>query len=520
VQGCDVRWAFFAAVLFFMFGVGSASAQPVPITIDAETITYDSEQRVVTAQGNVRVTARRYRVFADMLRYDLRTEVAVLTGRVRVLDDRGGELRGRSLTLNTRTEEGILEPTEGIVDRQRRIYIRGARLEVFPNRYITHQSLVTSCDPRNPTIFVMASRIEIVPNEEIVAYDASVYLGGRRLYSTPRFEASLVPGEESVLIPTFGGNAADGYWLEGRWRVRLPWARGVLQAKYGTASGLFPLLRLTHRQPTYTVSLHLGRTQTVEERQAFNLISYDVAEVSARRSPVQIGATPFSWSVAGAVGWFRELDTGVAATRLDAQVLVESAPISLGSRLMFTADAGFRVSLYGTGAVRTVTTAQPALTYRVDPFTRVRLGYSLGGVGGLSPFRVDDVESANTFHLTVARAVPDRHLIDAGVSYNIDTRETKLTGTLGLAVTRSLDFAVHAVYNVRLNAFEDVDYSVRVVCDCVDAVLRYRQMRREISIEFGLTGFVERRGLIPRSTPPAVFPDGTPAGVGGGEPTR
>ncbi|MDR7520560.1 MAG: LptA/OstA family protein, partial [Armatimonadota bacterium] len=193
-----MRWGVVAAAVVFVFGVEVASAQPAPVTIDAETITYDAAQRIVTARGNVRVSARRYRAFAEMLRYDLQTEVAVLTGRVRVIDDRGAEVRGQSLTLNTRTEEGVLEPAEGIVDRKRRIYLRGARLEVSSRRYVTSQSLVTSCDPRTPTVFVTANRIEVVPDEAIVAYDASIYLGGRRLYSTPRFEASLVPGEESV----------------------------------------------------------------------------------------------------------------------------------------------------------------------------------------------------------------------------------------------------------------------------------------------------------------------------------
>ncbi|MDR7521392.1 MAG: LptA/OstA family protein [Armatimonadota bacterium] len=515
-----MRWGVVAAAVVLMFGVELASAQPAPVTIDAETITYDAAQRTVTARGNVRVTARRYRAFADMLRYDLRTEEAVLTGRVRVLDDRGAELRGQSLTLNTRTEEGVLEPAEGIVDRQRRIYLRGARLEVSPRRYVTSQSLVTSCDPRNPTVLVTANRIEVVPDEAIVAYDASIYLGGRRLYSTSRFEASLVPGEESVLIPTFGGNAVDGYWVEGRWRVRLPWARGVLQTKYGTTSGLFPLLRLAHRQPGHIVSLRLGRTQTVEERQAFNLIGYEVAEASASRSPAQIGTTPFSWSVAGAVGWFREQETGVAATRLDAQAFVESRPIALGPRVRFTSQAGFRISSYGSGDVRTVTTFQPVLGYQADPVTRVSLGYSLVGVQGRTPLRIDDVEPANTLSLDVARTVTDRYRLAAGVSYNLDTQVTKYSALAAVVVSPSLDFAVHAVYNVRLNAFEDVDYAVRFLCDCLDAVVRYRQMRREISIELGLTGFVERRGLAPRSTPPAVFPDGTAPGGEGGGPAR
>jgi lipopolysaccharide assembly outer membrane protein LptD (OstA) len=57
-----------------------------PITIDAEVITYDAARQIVTAQGAVRMRVREFHVSADAMQYDLRTQVATVTGRVHVLD--------------------------------------------------------------------------------------------------------------------------------------------------------------------------------------------------------------------------------------------------------------------------------------------------------------------------------------------------------------------------------------------------------------------------------------------------
>jgi lipopolysaccharide export system protein LptA len=490
---------------------GVANAQPASVTVDADTIAYDSVLRIVTARGNVRMTARRYRIFADAARYDLQAQIVVATGRVRVIDFMGRELRGQSLTYNTRTEEGMLEPSEGIIDRERRVFLRSGRVEFTPRRVRSEDSFVTSCDPQQPLVHVTARRIEIVPFEELIAYDATVYLRGRRLFSTPRFVVSLVPGEEGVLVPGFGYNDVDGYWVDGKFRVRMPSAKGLVRVKYGTQSGVFALLNLAYRDPAYTATLRLGRTQTEDEKQAFNLLPYYVAEVAAETVPVRIAGTPFSWSVRGAGGWFDDQTARVSTTRMEALLSLKSDPIVVAPNLTLTASAGFQFSAYGTGATRTLTTVHAVLTRALDPHTAVRVGYTLRNIGGASPLAIDNVELENTYSIGMSRVVPDRYRLEARVGYNTLAPETKVTGTIGYVLSPSWEVGVSAIYNFRLAAFEDVDYTIRRICDCVDFVVRYRQIRREISFEVGLLGFAERRApFVPRSVPrpPAVEPAG------------
>ncbi len=487
------------ACVVFVFA-RTAGAQPAPIAVDADVITYDALEQVIVAEGNVRTTFRQYRLFADAARFELRTGVVSATGRVRLVGLQGQELRGRALTFNTRTEVGVLESVEGVVER--RIYLRGERLEVSPDRFVAHESTVTTCDPERPFYRVVARRVEVTPNQEIVAHNASVYIGNRRVFTVMRFVISLRPEESGLNLPGLGSNSVDGFWVDYRLPVRLQSAGGVVHLKYGAQSGVMALLTLRRPAPAFEVTLRLGRTQTVDDRQAFNLLRYDVAEVRVAGKSVPIGRTPFSWTVAATAGWYAEQLSGVSTTRLDGEFGVSSQPIPLGSRLALVTSAAVRVSSYGAGAVRTVTSARAALSYELDRYTTVTLAYQLVTISGSSPLTIDVVDPLNATSLGVVRAVPGRYRIAASVENNVAASEIKYAAAIGAFVTPTLELGIAGVYNTRLAAFEDIDYMLRRICDCVEVVIRYRQVRREFSIEIGLTGFPERGApFVPRAIP-------------------
>jgi lipopolysaccharide export system protein LptA len=497
-----VRGLVCLAAIVLTLAVQRAGAQPASVTVDAEIISYDSVRRVVAAQGNVRITGPRYQIFADAARYDLGGEVMVATGQVRVVDDRRRELRGATLTYFTRTDEVRLEPTEGIVDPQRRVFVRAARAQLTPQRITGEESFVTTCDPRQPLVHVTARRIEIVPNQELVAHDATLFFGSRRILSMSRFVVSLVPGEEGVLVPGFGHNTVDGLWVDHRVRVRLPSARGWLHLKYGTQSGLFGLLTLAYPAPGYTATLRLGRTQTVSDQRERSLLPYHVAEIGVGSRPVPVGGTRWSWSVSGAAGWFEDQTARVSTTRLDGQILLQSSGIPVAPRLSLSSNAGVQLTAYGTGAVRSIASAGVVLSHTVDPHTTATAGYTLRGISGASPLTIDVVDPASTVSLGLTRAVTDRYVVSTAVAHNFAVPETTASAVVAVALGSSWEVGVSAVYNFRLAAFDDIDYTLRRICDCVDMVVRYRQVRSEVSIEVGLTGFTQRPGIfVPRSAP-------------------
>lgn len=507
-----------SAVLALLLVVGKASAQPVPLVIDADVITYDAVARVVTAQGNVRITFRRHQLHADAVRYDLQSEVVSATGRVRWIAEGGQELRGQAIIYHVRTGEGRLEAFEGTVDVARRVHVRGERLEFSPTRYAAQASLVTTCDPQRPLYHVTAQRVEVIPDLQIIAYQASLYLGGRRVVTVPRLVLSLRPGEERALFPGAGINETDGLWAAYDIRLRLAGADGFLHLKYGTRSGAFPMVMLGGRGPTPSAWLRVGRAQTVDDRPAFNLLPYGVAEVGAATTTVPAAATAVQWSAAASAGWYDDERYGVQTSRLDASLSFSSSPWALSAGLTATARGALRLSHYGTGDLRTLGTLGAALEYVVDRHTTVTLGYTLVDVRGRSPLAIDSVDATSTLTLDLARAVPDRYRLAASVSHNAAVPETLYRGSLAVLVTPSLEVTVSATYNARLAAFDEIEYGLRGICDCLDVAVRYRQVRREVLVDIGLTGITERGApFVPRSpTPirsagPALpFADGEP----------
>jgi hypothetical protein len=357
-------------------------------------------------------------------------------------------------------------------------------------------------------VAVAARRIEITPGVKMVAHDAAVLLGGRRLVGVRQITLSLVPREEDALIPSAGFNEVDGAFLEHRIRVRVPGAAGSLHLKYGAQSGAFGLLTMTAGFSSSSATLRAGRTQTADERREFNLLRHDVAEISGQTHPMRLGGTPLAWSLGGSAGWLSDPGAGVDTSRVEGRLQVASDRLALGRGLSLSAQGSFRVSRYGTGDLRTVLGLQADLSYDLDRFTRVHLGYTLAEVRGKTPLNLDTADAESTTSLGVEWAVPDRYLFAARAAHNTAVPETRLWGTVVVAVGPSLEVGVSAAYNLRTSAFEDVDYTLRGTCDCIDLVLRYRQFRREVSLEMGLLGLSEqKRPLVPRSSQGAVRPD-------------
>jgi hypothetical protein len=211
--------------------------------------------------------------------------------------------------------------------------------------------------------------------------------------------------------------------------------------------------------------------------------------------------------VLGAAGWFDDQTARVQTSRVEGQIALAMDPIQLGPRLALSAGAAVRFSAYGTGHTRSLSTADVRLTRTLDPHTSVFVGYTLQSIGGASPLLIDDVELESTFSVGFVRTVTDRYRVAGRVGYNTLLSETKITGSAFYVLNPSWEVGVSAVYNFRLAAFEDVDYTLRRICDCVDVVVRYRQIRREISLEFGLLGFAERRApFVPRTPVRTVLP--------------
>ncbi len=460
-----------------------APLQAGPASVEAEEIVYDAATRVVTARGRVRVTHPRFRLFADLLTFDLDRQVITAEGRVRVVETGGRELRGRRIVYDVTRQTGTISGAETIVDQ---LYLRGETIQISPERLVVEEATVTPCDPRAPLYRVTAHRVDVIPGDVAIARGATLWLGSVRLITLGEYRISLRPGERRTLplLPGAGYNQTDGLWVSLRYPYRFGDAGGELYAKYGQYTGLFALNTLQLDRPGWTLTLRVGRTQR-EEPATGLLRALSEAEAVAATTFRPVRGAPLVVSGTFGAGWFHETDTGIGTTRIDGTITLATEALSLGPRLTGFASVAGRYSSYGTGHQRRVLATTAELTYRFDDLTSITLRHDLVAQSGASPFFFDGVTPANTATVTLARRAADYRL-QAGVSHNVLVPETKLLAGVGTRVSESLYLDVDVVYNQRTRAWEDIDYALTYRCDCLTLSVRYRQIRREFSIQVSL----------------------------------
>ncbi len=445
--------------------------------LEAEEISYDALANVVTARGRVRVTHPAFRLAAEMLRLDLQAQVLTAEGRVQLVDAAGREVRGERIVYRLAEERGELEGAETIVDG---VYVRAGRIDVTAQRLSVQEALVTICDPRRPLYRVTARRVEIVPGVELVAREATVWLGSLRVVTLPRYRASLRPGERrGPAAPGVGTSRSDGLWVDYRYGYRLGETAGELHGKYGQRTGIFLLNTLRYETPAWGVALVTGRRQ--HEDQEGVLHPYLQAEVEYTRRPTPPGGPlRLSWRLAG--GWFDDADAGAATTRLDGSLTLATESMPLAPRLSAQASAAYRISAYGNGQRRSVVSASLQVTYRLTEATTLTAGYDLAAPSGTTPFLFDRVDPASTLFLAARHSAENLDL-RAGASHNFAAPETKLSAGAGVRLSPSLQVDVSAVYNMTTSRFEDVDYAVTYRCDCATVTLGYRQVRGQLVLQ-------------------------------------
>lgn len=480
-------------------GVGPSGSVAGPLQVEAEEIAYDTAANTVTARGNVRITHPRFRLFADLVTVDLGAQLVTAEGRVRLIDAQGRELRGRRLVYDLVREEATATNAETIVES---VYVKAGQVVAGRDRLTVQDASLTTCDPARPLYRVTARRVEILLGEEVVAYGASVWLGSVRLFRVGVYRISLRETKGPPL-PSIGSNSTDGLWIDYRYPYELGDLQGEFYAKYGQHSGLFGLNTLTYDRPAWGLTLALGRTQ---ERDPDDILrAFTEAELAGAVKPWRLPGLPLSVSGRAAFGWFAGdaalAPTTLSTTRLDATVTLAADTLSLGPQTSLAASAAYRFSAYGSGAQRTILSAGVALTHRFDEATTATVRYDLASIQGATPFLFDRVDPDSTVALSVAHTRP-AYRFSAGVAHNFVIPETTLSAGAGYRVSPSFFVDVSAVYNLRTQAFEDIDYTVTYTCDCLNVAVRYRQVRQEISVQFLFT-VSDRLALSP---PPPQAP--------------
>lgn len=478
-----------AAIVSVFAPAASAQAPPAPVSLTGTIVEYNSQTSIAIARGSARLLYRDVVLSADAIEVNLRTLDVKADGHVRLASERR-TLVAASLVWNLRTREGELRQAATITGG---VLVQARQVQSSPSKSVAYNAFFTTCTPGRPFYHVTAERIEVYPNDRLVAYAASLWIGDAKILTLRTLTLSLAPGADlTEFLPRLGGNGQDGLWIGAVRRYEVGDLEGRLNVRLSTRSGVFALNALTYRGPTYVVEVSAGRWQTVDPVTGlrFPYLSGALLLASPRRS----GPVTYTLGLEG--GWFRDQTIGAEALRLRGGLRLDTDRIPVSDRLTLDASADVGLALYGTGQRYLTSRARATVTYLLGGGRSLRLAYLHDLAWGATPFLFDAVTPRQQVRLTYEIASPTLEF-GIGPGYDFLRGETDLVVSLSGALSDRVRAGVVADYNLTLRRFDDVDVWVRSRCDCVQVGLMYRVVRRQLFLEFSVATV-----FGPRSEPP------------------
>jgi len=199
-----------------------APSDDAPAVFTADTMTYDSERRFLTATGNVEVTRDNRLLRADVMTYDEVNDVLAASGNV-VLKEPTGEV-----VFADRVEvTGDLKT--GTIEDLRAILANGARLAAASGKRVggvlteTRKTVYSPCDTcpsdpeRAPLWQVKGVKVRHNQEDRIVEFmDSWMEIEGIPVFYLPYFYMPdpTVKRKTGLLAPTFGASSDFGFFTQ------------------------------------------------------------------------------------------------------------------------------------------------------------------------------------------------------------------------------------------------------------------------------------------------------------------
>lgn len=212
---------FFTSSLLLMFLFISATSwgqikdldfgdSTIPIMVSADMLTYDRDNEIYTAEGNVEITRGNALLKADRVLLSGKTKTAEAEGNVYFYDGED-KVEGDRVKINMDTQTGIIY-NGMIFYADKNFYITGKEFEKLGDKtYHIKRGSLTTCDGDSPAWKILAKEADLT-----VGGYATVWGGSFRIKEVPVFywPYGIFPvkrdRQSGFLIPNFGFSDRNG----------------------------------------------------------------------------------------------------------------------------------------------------------------------------------------------------------------------------------------------------------------------------------------------------------------------
>jgi len=251
------------------------------VLLQADSVTYDPNEDIVYASGNVEIAYDGRVVFADNLTYNQQTDEVFAAGNVSVLEPNGNVFFADSVKLRDKMREGVIESFSALLEQNARLAAdRGLRRDGNVNELTrATYSACNVCDSEgnDKTPLWQIKAFRVIQNQEtltITYRDVYFEFLGVPVFYLPYFSHPdpSVKRKSGFLAPTMGDSDRLGFFAEVPYYFALsPSYDLTLSPMYTGEDGLLVKAdwRQRIRQGAYDLS---GSLIYADERDANNFI--------------------------------------------------------------------------------------------------------------------------------------------------------------------------------------------------------------------------------------------------------
>ncbi len=193
--------------------------EAMPVVVDGETVDYESEKQLITAEGDVKISYKGIKAFCDKAEVSTQTKIGWLTGDVR-LEHEDGTIYGENVIYDFQNRTAEINK---MYLNSETFYVAAESADkVSEEKYVLNDGCFTTCGPLNePQHFfdyrIESRKIEFYPGRKIVAKDVIFKIGDVPILYIPYY---LQPAKDKLprvtLVP--GSDSEMGLFMKSAWR--------------------------------------------------------------------------------------------------------------------------------------------------------------------------------------------------------------------------------------------------------------------------------------------------------------
>jgi hypothetical protein len=204
-------------VLFLLSFLVPLFADEIPVNIKANKLRYVEGSSIVEASGSVEVRLKEVTIHADLLQMDSETNVVTAEGNVRIIT-RDYDACSRKITYNTDTEISNFSDFNSQVTTDRvkgTLFISAKDLKEKEGKMDGKNGAITTCDDRTHHYVTAAERLEYFPDDKIIGYNVTLYIGKMPAFWMPYMVYDL--NQKRKRNWEIGHNDVEGDFFKSTW---------------------------------------------------------------------------------------------------------------------------------------------------------------------------------------------------------------------------------------------------------------------------------------------------------------